>query len=302
MNKKLLGTLIVFAAVIAIIYLFFGIKKNVSPMKSMQEFKPVNELINKGKLDEAKKVLGDIKSEKPDTPRLGSAYYILADSYEKIGSLVKARDIYKAILNEYQNVENILEIQERLSSLNIKILFSNIITEDDIKYEVAPGDTLTIIAKKFGTTIDLIKRSNSLKDDTIRLGSVLKISNVKYKILVDRSQNILTLFSDKENVIKIYKISTGENNCTPVGDFRIVNKIKNPVWYTEGAIVPPESPDNILGSRWLGISEKGYGIHGTTAPEDIGKQTTKGCIRMSNSDVEELYTIVSVNTEVTVVD
>jgi lipoprotein-anchoring transpeptidase ErfK/SrfK len=66
--------------------------------------------------------------------------------------------------------------------------------------------------------------------------------------------------------------------------------------------VPADSPKNILGSRWLGLSEKSYGIHGTTEPQSIGRQVTSGCVRMRNSDVEELYQIVPEGTEVVIID
>jgi len=78
--------------------------------------------------------------------------------------------------------------------------------------------------------------------------------------------------------------------------------MEDPVWYKEGAIVPAESPENILGSRWLGLSEKGYGIHGTVDPDSVGQQATQGCVRMLNADVEELYAIIPVGTQVTTVE
>ena len=64
----------------------------------------------------------------------------------------------------------------------------------------------------------------------------------------------------------------------------------------------PDSPENILGTRWLGISYPGYGIHGTTIPESLGSQSTSGCIRMLNEEVEELYSIVPYGTEVEIKD
>ncbi|MBM3248214.1 MAG: L,D-transpeptidase, partial [Candidatus Omnitrophica bacterium] len=57
-----------------------------------------------------------------------------------------------------------------------------------------------------------------------------------------------------------------------------------------------------LGTRWMGFDIPEYGIHGTTEPESIGKQATKGCVRMINKDVEELYSILPVGTEVTIID
>jgi lipoprotein-anchoring transpeptidase ErfK/SrfK len=174
-------------------------------------------------------------------------------------------------------------------------------TEDSISYEVKKGDTLYEIAKKFNTTVELIKKSNNIKNATIRPGDKLKIINTKFSVVVDKSKNTLTL-KEEEEVLKVYPVSTGINNSTPVGTFKIVNKLIDPVWYKTGAIVAAESPDNILGSRWMGLSVKGYGIHGTTQPETIGKQITQGCIRMYNSDVEELYSILPMGTEVIIMD
>ena len=67
-------------------------------------------------------------------------------------------------------------------------------------------------------------------------------------------------------------------------------------------MVPPDSPENILGTRWLGIDKQGYGLHGSVDPTSIGKQVTAGCVRMTNKDVEELFDIVPVGTDVMIVD
>ena len=148
----------------------------------------------------------------------------------------------------------------------------------------------------------MILKANNLKSPgVVHLGRKLKIHNEKFGIVVDKSQNILTLKSG-DKIVKTYHVSTGINNCTPVGTFKIITKIINPTWYTTGSVVPPDSPKNILGSRWLGLSEKGYGIHGTTEPQSIGRQVTSGCIRMKNSDAEELYQIVPEGTEVVIID
>ena len=77
------------------------------------------------------------------------------------------------------------------------------------------------------------------------------------------------------------------------------------VYYIYSRIKPhcdPLGPDNILGSRWMGFDLSEYGIHGTTEPETLGQQITQGCVRMSNAEVKELFAIIPVGTEVTVVD
>ncbi|MBU2222104.1 MAG: L,D-transpeptidase, partial [Candidatus Omnitrophica bacterium] len=132
-------------------------------------------------------------------------------------------------------------------------------------------------------------------------GRKIKVWTAPFSIVVDKSQNTLLLKTGEE-VFKTYMASTGANNSTPVGIFKIVNKLPNPTWYKAGAVVPPGSPENVLGSRWLGFDLAGYGIHGTVEPESLGKQVTQGCVRLANPEVEELYTIVPVGAEVTIVD
>jgi len=80
---------------------------------------------------------------------------------------------------------------------------------------------------------------------------------------------------------------------TPQGEFRIINRIPNPTWYWPGKIVGP-GKDNPLGSRWMGLNAPGFGIHGTNAPQSIGKAASHGCIRMRKRDLEELFDLVTV--------
>lgn len=237
--------------------------------------------------------------EKPSTPLI--ALYNKAKETETAGNYLDARGIYEEVFEKSQDELLTQGVQKDLLALNMKILFSPLTTEDSVIYKVKEGDTLGKIAKKYKTTVDLIMKSNNLKSDLIRINQDLKISTASYSIVVDRSQNILTLKAN-ENVLKTYTVSTGINNCTPVGTFKIVNKLKDPVWYKAGAIVSSGSSENILGSRWMGISVSGYGIHGTTQPEDIGKHVTAGCIRMKEPEVQELYAIMPVGSEVTILD
>ena len=147
----------------------------------------------------------------------------------------------------------------------------------------------------------MIKKINNLPSDKINPGRKLKIWTGKFSVLADKSQNILMLKCNNE-IIKTYDVSTGLNNSTPAGTFKITTKLVNPVWYKSGAVVLPDSPENILGTRWMGFDLEGYGIHGTTSPESIGTQATAGCVRMLNNEVEELYTFLPQGTEVTIVD
>jgi lipoprotein-anchoring transpeptidase ErfK/SrfK len=220
---------------------------------------------------------------------------------ETKGNLEKARELYKKLVRDFVNSPRVGEWQNKVGDLNIKLLFSPAVTPGSIHYEIKSGDNLAKIAKKYNTTVELLKKSNNLSGDVIRVGRRLKVWTKPFNVVIDKSQNILFLKTDDE-IFKTYTVSTGINNCTPTGNFNIVNKLVSPTWFKAGAIVPPESPDNILGSRWMGFDLEGYGIHGTTEEESLGKQITQGCIRMSNSDVEELFAILPTGTEVTIVD
>jgi len=226
-----------------------------------------------------------------------------AQQKEKEDALLQARKLYKEVFSQLTQPSLIEEVRRKIESLNIKILFSKIIDEDSFLYEVKPGDTLEKIAKRFGTTVELLKKANNLSSDIIRIGDKLKVTKAKFSIVIDKSQNRLFLKKGNE-IFKTYIVSTGKNNSTPAGTFKIIAKLKNPVWFRKdiGAVVPPDSPENVLGSRWLGLSIEGYGIHGTNKPDKLGEQNTQGCIRMSNKDVEELFSIVPRGTEVTIVD
>ena len=227
--------------------------------------------------------------------------YAQAKDLEKEGQMLKAKMLYQKIISDYPGYDDIENIQKQLEKLNMKIIFSNVSTPDTVIHKVVSGDTLGKLAKKYGTTVELIKISNGLNSDVIRIGQRLRIWTGKFNILVDKSQNILILRKGKE-VIKVYDVSTGKNNSTPTGEFKITVKLVDPVWFNRGVIVPPESPENVLGSRWLGFNIPGYGIHGTIDPETIGQQVTAGCVRMRNKDVEELYSIIPLGTSVTIVD
>lgn len=107
-----------------------------------------------------------------------------------------------------------------------------------------------------------------------------------YSIVVSKSKRQLYLFQDGK-VVKTYPVGIGKMlTATPSGTFRIINKAPN--------------PGGPFGVMWMGLSKPHYGIHGTNDPESIGKQVSKGCIRMFNSDVLELAKIVPIGVIVTI--
>jgi L,D-transpeptidase catalytic domain len=108
--------------------------------------------------------------------------------------------------------------------------------------------------------------------------------------LPDRKLAVL----DEGIVIATFPIAVGaKDSPSPTGDFLIVSRLANPTYYHPGTIVGP-GKDNPVGTRWLGLSQKGYGIHGTNAPRSIGHAASHGCIRLRNRDMERLFTMLQV--------
>jgi len=111
------------------------------------------------------------------------------------------------------------------------------------------------------------------------------------KIVVSLPDRKLALIENGQ-VKKIYSVAVGKDTTpSPTGSFTVVNRLTNPTYYHKGMVVP-QGPENPIGNRWIGLSQKGYGIHGTNAPKSIGKAASHGCIRMGKKDLEELFEMV----------
>ena|SRR5689334_2651717 len=99
-------------------------------------------------------------------------------------------------------------------------------------------------------------------------------------------------------VKKVYPVAVGAaNSPSPSGTFQVKNRLVAPTYYHPGKVIPAGA-NNPLGTRWIGLSSKGYGIHGTNVENSIGKAASHGCIRMHRKDLEELFTDVQVGDQV----
>ena len=120
------------------------------------------------------------------------------------------------------------------------------------------------------------------------------------QILVSLEDRKLALIEDGQ-VKKVYNVAVGKPSTpSPEGTFTIERRVANPVYHHDGRTIEP-GPANPVGSRWMGLSTKGYGIHGTNEPKSIGKAASHGCIRMGKADLEEFYALVAVGDQVQIV-
>lgn len=119
------------------------------------------------------------------------------------------------------------------------------------------------------------------------------------EIIISIPDRRLALLEDGK-LIKSYPIAVGTRwTPSPEGEFTIINHAVNPVYHHKGKEIQP-GKENPLGDRWMGLSLKGYGIHGTNFPSSIGKAVSHGCFRMARHDVEDLYSRVKVGDHVIV--
>jgi len=118
------------------------------------------------------------------------------------------------------------------------------------------------------------------------------------QIVINLPSRTLEFYSGNA-LVKEYPVAIGKPSTpTPLGNFYIINKEINPIWYPpKGGPSVPSGPENPLGYRWLGFLPM-YGIHGTNAPWTIGYAISNGCIRMYEEDVEELFEVVRYGTPV----
>lgn len=213
------------------------------------------------------------------------------------GKLLDAQAKAKALISKTPSEEKRLALFRFLRDVRFKLLLTRKKTDTSEIYEVQATDTMGRIAKKYNTTIELIKRANNRKKDVVWTGMKLKVEKVPFSIEIHIKKNVLWL-KQGEHFVKKYRVSTGEKGNTPVGEFKIANKVVNPAWYYEDQVIPPGDSKNGLGTRWMGFDLKGYGIHGTIEPEKIGQAASLGCVRLRNEDVEELFDLVPVGTPV----
>ena len=127
-------------------------------------------------------------------------------------------------------------------------------------------------------------------------------------IVIHRGSNRLYLYNGAR-LVRTFPVATGQAAWpTPLGHFQIVVKQVNPWWFpptqdswAAGAKPVPPGPGNPLGTRWMGLSAPGVGIHGTDEPWSIGHSESHGCIRMQVPSAEWLFNRVQIGTPVFII-
>jgi lipoprotein-anchoring transpeptidase ErfK/SrfK len=172
-----------------------------------------------------------------------------------------------------------------------------------------PGLAVRKPAMTAAVAKELLSGSRSVLElPTGHVQAKVTVAGIGSVIVVDRAAHTLRLF-DSRRLVRTFQVATGQAIYpTPQGVFHIVQKELNPWWYppvydswAKGLKPVPPGPSNPLGTRWMGLSAAGVGIHGTDADTSIGYSLSHGCIRMHVPDAEWLFQRVAVGTPVVIV-
>ena len=127
-------------------------------------------------------------------------------------------------------------------------------------------------------------------------------------VIVIRRESKRLYVYDRARLVRALGVATGQSQYpTPLGTFSIVDMQMHPWWYppdsewAEGLEPVPPGPGNPLGTRWMGLSAWGVGIHGTPDAASIGYSASHGCVRMRIADAEWLFRRVRIGTPVVIV-
>jgi lipoprotein-anchoring transpeptidase ErfK/SrfK len=206
--------------------------------------------------------------------------------------------LVRSFVAKIANRFNRKPVSSRLLLRNDKPLVTDAVTGRAIYQGVAVRDLSD--ALEHGTRPAIVLRAKLTEPQVTP-------STIGPVIVIKRGSNELTLYNGMK-VVRKFGVATGQAVYpTPLGKFQIVVKWKNPWWYppaspwAKGEKPVPPGPGNPLGTRWMGLSAPGVGIHGTPQDGSIGYSLSHGCIRMHIPQAEWLFEHVDVGTPVYIV-
>ena len=221
------------------------------------------------------------------------------------GQVIAARDKLNQLLSMQLSPQGLASVKNKLAGLSRQWLFSRDIYPGDTltgSCTIQPGDRLVDIGKKYKVPYEILMTINDIRrPEMLRAGKKIKVINGPFHAIIHRSNFTMDLYLGNKTYVKTYRIGLGTaDKETPTGRWRVKDdgKLISPPWPNpEGGIVHPGDPGYPLGSRWIGLEglegnakgRTGFALHGTKDPETIGIRSSRGCIRLHNGEVIEVY-------------
>lgn len=160
-------------------------------------------------------------------------------------------------------------------------------------YEVQPGDTLERIASYYSIPWQLLAKINGVTDpESVHSGEQLKVVRGPFAADVSLHEFRLTLWLG-DLYAGTFPIGIGADySRTPEGEFEVQQKLENPTYYGPDEVIDANDPRNPLGEYWISLGNH-LGIHGTIEAQSIGKAESRGCIRLSERDISDVYDMLT---------
>jgi hypothetical protein len=238
---------------------------------------------------------------------------------QKPSRIAQARDKFNEALRLPMSAEQRTSVKDQLSKLSEQWLFSRTVVPGDPlceSYLVKSGDLLTTIGERYKVPYEILMQINNIsRPEALQAGETVKVVDGPFHAKVYRSTFTMDLYL-QTTYVRSFKVGLGKIGMeTPTGLWRVKpgGKLIQPIWTNplDGKTYHPEDPDYPLGSRWVALEglageakeRTGFAIHGTKEPEQIGAQSSQGCIRMHNGDAILIYNLlVPTYSQVEIVD
>ncbi len=130
------------------------------------------------------------------------------------------------------------------------------------------------------------------------------------KIVVSKSKGTLRAYDASGKMLVQFTATMGsQHDPLPLGEWKVTGIAHNPTfnynpelfWDVDSnkpKVKMPAGPNSPVGVVWIDINKPHYGIHGTPAPETIGRAESHGCVRLTNWDAARLAMMVKPGTQV----
>ena len=250
-----------------------------------------------------RKIIAEKSGEIPvePIPDISLAEFQAAAKLRQEGKLTEARDALVLLLQKYPSGLHVEEAKDLLGEVNTDILLSDYRTPEKQEYIVKRGDVLAKIAAKMKTTPELILRTNRLTNTMLRVGQVLQLSRPDFSLFIQRKAQTVVLLNHGQ-FFKRYRITTVKVSAKQPP--RINTKVAEILAFRGGKRVGFGTKEYLGSTRWIRLNQPGYFLFAVpdSTHRDESGQTPPPGLGLSASDMEELSSLVSNKTAVTITD
>lgn len=232
----------------------------------------------------------------PAPPDPGLEEFRAAVALAESGKLGEAHQALTEFIRGFPESSKVQDAVDALGGVNADILFSSAKTPDKVEYVVESGDTLVGIAKRFGTTAELIMRVNAMDSTLLRIGDRLLVPGAEYSIHINRGAQIVDVYRDGVYFRRYRPLEFQ----LPSGDVREA-KVSEKMAWDDGKRVAFGSKEYLGSTRWMLLGSSDYLLY--EHPEGDGdvdiRKPARG-IRLESPDMREIHAIVPAGARVVI--